>query len=203
MGTEIVPYDEIREELLTGTIVLFSGKGFVSRWIKRFSRSKWSHVGMIVRGEIRDVDSWGEDLLLLWESTTLSTVTDTLTGTRREGVQLVQFSERLREYPGRVAIRRLERPLDNGALLRFARLRKKLARRPYERSIWELLGAAMGWNRREDLRSVFCSELVAESYQALGLFGPDAVSNRFTPEHFAKALNLRANALGPVEELFG
>ena len=131
-------YDAIRPRLRTGDIVLFSGKGAFSQGIKWFTRSGWSHVGMVVR--VQDVDA-----VLLWESTTLSNVRDVETGQLRKGVQLVSLSQRIAAYRGRVAVRRLMGVRrENRMLKALTRLRRELARRPYEESELELL-RRLGW----------------------------------------------------------
>ena len=43
----MLTYEEIRGELKTCDILLFSGKGAISHGIKLFTFSKWSHVGMV------------------------------------------------------------------------------------------------------------------------------------------------------------
>jgi hypothetical protein len=42
----------------------------------------------------------------------------------------------------------------------------------------------------EDLTSLFCSELVAEAYQRLGLLDESTPSNEFTPADFSEAEGL-------------
>ena len=42
-------YEDIRGDLRTGDIILFSGKGGISHAIKLTTNSKWSHVGMVLR----------------------------------------------------------------------------------------------------------------------------------------------------------
>jgi hypothetical protein len=73
-------------------------------------------------------------------------------------------------------------------------VRKELSRKPYERSQIELLKAAYdgfgGASSGEDLSSLFCSELVAEGYQAMGLlpeFPAGLPSNEYTPIDFSDA----------------
>ena len=78
-------YSQLRDRLDTGDLVFFSGKGLVSAGIQWITRSKWSHVGMVV-AESR----W--DLVLLYESTTLSNLADVDSGTPMQGVQLVPLS---------------------------------------------------------------------------------------------------------------
>ena len=94
-------YDKARPTIETGDILLFSGKGGISQAIKWFTHSKWSHVGMVFR--LTDVD-----LIMLWESTTLSDLDDYESGHPSKGVQLVVLSERVMKYNGPVALRRLD-----------------------------------------------------------------------------------------------
>jgi len=42
------PYEELRDEVRTGDILLCSGKPLGSRLVRWFTRSKWSHVGVVV-----------------------------------------------------------------------------------------------------------------------------------------------------------
>ena len=62
----------------------------------------------------------------------------------------------------------------------------------YENSYNELLMSAIDveWHtfqNKEDLSSVFCSELVAESYRAMGLLNETApATNEFTPADFTR-----------------
>lgn len=190
------PYDQIRRSIKTGDIVLFSGKGAVSEWIKRFSRSKWSHVGMALR-------AYDWDMLLLWESTTLTSVADVEAGRVVRGVQLVPLSERLKTYPGKIAVRHLSQEIAALMWGRLLRFRKRVSGRPYEKNYIQLIKAAydgpFGENK-EDLSSLFCSELVAEAYQQMGLLadGPkDLPSNEYTPRDFS------AEARQPLKLLRG
>lgn len=42
-------YKEMRSQIKSGDILLCSGNAFFSRLIKKFTRSKWSHVAFIIR----------------------------------------------------------------------------------------------------------------------------------------------------------
>ncbi len=192
-------YEEIRNDLNTGDLVLFSGKGFVSRMIKRFTRSKWSHVGMVINSV-----EW--DMKLLWESTTLSKIKDITTGTTKQGVQLVPLSEKIKNYDGEVGIRTLNTNVSPDEIRDTLRkLRKELKGRDYEQDKLELFKSAYDWwggKNEEDLSSIFCSELMAEAYQRLGFFSEDSPSNEYTPEDFAKIIELnRQSNLNPLLEL--
>ncbi len=183
-----VSYDSIRDELDTGDIVLYSGKGHVSSIIKLGTFSRWSHVGMVLR--LREYD-----FITIWESTTLSKLKDLVSGQPRKGVQLVPLSDRVRTYDGAIAVRRLTR-VRRGPKMRkeLMELRSELRGKPYEESRVELLRSAydgpFGANE-EDLSSIFCSELVAEAYQRLGLLSHGKPSNEYTPADFSESRGLR------------
>jgi hypothetical protein len=185
-------YNDMRPQLKTGDIVLFSGKSAVSNIIKLFSGGKWSHVGMVVIMEEFD------RMVLLWESTTLSNIPDIETRTATKGVQLVPMSQRITTYEGEVTIRLLNKAISDAMNQKLAEVRKELSRKPYERSQIELLKAAYdgigGASSGEDLSSLFCSELVAEGYQAMGLlpeFPAGLPSNEYTPIDFSDRRQLK------------
>jgi hypothetical protein len=191
----------VRSDLKTGDLVLFSGASFFSNVIKWAVGGKWSHVGVVVR-----LPSIPERVLL-WESTTLADLPDALTGRAAAGVQLVYLSDRLASYAGELKLRALDKPVTPEMEAALAQRRVELSGRPYEADKLELFHAAFdAWFpqlERERLHSLFCSELVAEAYQAMGLLpepphGPP--SNEYTPRDFARrgAKLLRGYALGKI-----
>ena len=181
-------YKSIRSKLKTGDIILFSGKGGTSAGIKWATLSKWSHVGIIV-----NLPEY--DFVTVWESTTLSTTIDLDTNKARKGVQLIPLSARVNGYDGDIGVRQLtgvdSSQLDVKALME---LRKEISGKKYEQSQIELIKAAydgpFGRNS-EDLSSLFCSELVAEAYQRLGLLSEDKPSNEYTPADFSEKNKMR------------
>ncbi len=189
-------YNELRNDLKTGDIILFSGKGGISAGIKFGTLSKWSHVGMILKLE-------EYDFVTIWESTTLSDITNLDTNKPKKGVQLVPLSSRVNKYKGDIAVRQLTgvqlTPDNIKDLMDF---RRKISDRDYEQDTVELIKAAydgpFGHNE-EDLSSLFCSELVAEAYQCLRLLGEGKPSNEYTPADFSKSrkLELLKGSLGP------
>ena len=187
--------EQMRAKLKTGDVILFSGKGGISAGIKWATLSRWSHVGMIV--VLPEYD-----FVTVWESTTLSSLVDLDTKVPRKGVQLVPLSSRIEGYGGEVAVRQLEGvTFDIEDVKKLMELRRELASRDYEQDKIELIKAAydgpLGRNA-EDLSSLFCSELVAEAYQRLGLINEDKPSNEYTPADFSekKQLTLLEGTLG-------
>ncbi len=189
-------YDEqMRAKLKTGDVILFSGKGGISAGIKWATLSRWSHVGMIV--VLPEYD-----FVTVWESTTLSSLVDLDTNVPHKGVQLVPLSSRIDGYGGEVAVRQLnDVSFDIKDVKNLMELRRELAGKNYEQDKIELIKAAydgpLGRNA-EDLSSLFCSELVAEAYQRLGLLSEDKPSNEYTPSDFSedKQLPLLEGTLG-------
>jgi hypothetical protein len=189
-----VKYRDLRSELKTGDILLFSGKGGISEGIKFFTLSKWSHVGMVYKFE-SDLDPKGS--IFCWESTTLNDVADADTGKLTQGVQRVELSERLERCFAKgyeISVRRLSQPLTNDMIKELNEFRHEVSGRPYEKSKLDLIKAA--WDgllvgSKEDLSSLFCSELVAEAYQRMKLLTEEKPSDEYTPKDFSSEKRLR------------
>ena len=83
-------YQENRQQISSFDILLFSGKGHISNWIKRVTNSRWSHIGLALV-----LDEY--DCVVLFESTTLSNAPDLILGRGIKGVQLVNLSLRMKD----------------------------------------------------------------------------------------------------------
>jgi hypothetical protein len=187
-------YAQIRDSLKTGDILLFGGKGGISDGIKFFCVSKWSHVGMVYKFD-SPTDPRGS--LFCWESTTLCDIEDADTGKLTKGVQRVELSERLERCFAKgydIAVRPLNRLLSVDMQRDLDAFRHEVSGRPYEKSKLELIKSlydgVLGKNK-EDLSSLFCSEMVAEAYQRMGLLSEDKPSNEYTPKDFSNERTLR------------
>jgi hypothetical protein len=164
----------------TGDILLFQGKGLISAAIMHFTKSPWSHVGMVIKSDIG---------VLVWESTTLSNIPDIVSGKCRKGVQLTSLADRISAYDGIIGYRKLTTERDADFHAKLAEFRAECRGKPYEKNRMELIRSALDGKlfaqNTEDLSSLFCSELVAEMYQRWG-FMPDSIpSNEYTPADFA------------------
>ncbi len=190
MPAKPMTYQQIRPKLKMGDIVLFAGTGLFSAAIRWATDSEWTHVGIVVPMEFG-----GQSMVLLWESTALLKVKDYQTGMVDDGVQLTPLSERIKHARGHVAIRQLNNPLEPRQIETLARLREDWKHIKYERDIFELMRAAydgpFGENC-EDLSFFFCSELVAEAFQRLGLCPNDPASNEYVPAEFSKSSGQQA-----------
>ncbi len=187
-------HKEIRSDLKTGDIVLFSGDKGIAPFIKLFTRSKWSHVGMVY---LRDGD------VCLWEATKIGKVVDSEKGKKINGVQLPLLSERIRRFSGEVAIRSISEGFDQDMLKKLFNFRQRVKGRKYEKrkldlllSVYDGIFIPEGFvpDASNDLSSFFCSELIAETYREVGLLLSPQPSSEYTPADFAE--NGKVNLYG-------
>lgn len=176
--TRTEKYEKLRNNLKTGDIVLFAGKGWIGRIIRWATQSRWTHVGMVYRpihgGQV-----------FLYESTSLS---------KKNGVQTVDLKSRIDSYDGQIAIRYLEgEPLQVKHIQALEAVRDDMRGRKYERSVAELAKSTLGrWGlyQKKDNSSQFCSELVAYCLQGMALLKLSRTPNSYTPRDFAKSFYL-------------
>ena len=92
-----------------------------------------------------------------------------------------------------MSLRQLRAKRTPEMLAALCALRRELRGRPYESSKLEVIKAAydgpLGRND-EDLSSLFCGELVAEAYQAMGLLPGDSPSSEYVPSDFSSERSL-------------
>lgn len=176
-------HEEAVENLLasarTGDLVLFSGKGLISGSVRLFTRSRWSHVGMVLR-----CGKTGAALLL--EATNTDESVDIDLGRPVRGVQVVSLAQKLRAYDGTIALRRLELEERPAGLDEDVREIAELWRyREYKDFTATLLLDMLSFRPRpQRVHAVFCSELVAEIYKRLGVMCRGVRSSRCVPGDF-------------------
>jgi len=184
------------DNLKTGDIVLFSGTCLVSRLIRLVTRSKWSHIGMIIIDPAYPIP-------LIYESSHGTNLIGLDLKRKTAGVQLLLLRDRISTFKGDMVVRRLlDHDITAEDRASLLSLRKELIGVPFERNTWEMMSSAVKsryFNHEEDLSSVFCSELVAECYKVLELLGHDLPSNRYCPADFSadRDMELLSGELGP------
>lgn len=191
---EKIPYQELVPSMQTGDLVLFNGQYEGSRFIEWLEGSEWSHVGMVVRHP-----SYEEPLL--WEATSLVNLPDVLFQDKKPGPKLVVLQDRLSHYgdelkkykEARFAYRKLDVKRTPGMLSILEGLMTSLHGIPdpgFWEMIWEVfLGRIL--RIRVKLDHYFCSELIAETYCALGLISHEIPINAFMPSDFSDQGKLR------------
>eukprot|EP01125_Pyxidicula_operculata_P023052 TRINITY_DN9770_c0_g1_i1.p1 TRINITY_DN9770_c0_g1~~TRINITY_DN9770_c0_g1_i1.p1 ORF type:complete len:431 (+),score=71.51 TRINITY_DN9770_c0_g1_i1:53-1345(+) len=205
---KVYHYDNIVESLNTGDVILFHGIELHSKFIESGTMSYWSHAAIIIRSpsqKIKDlyqVDSYldivnsagcpikdpvKEDVYV-FESDY-----DTFKKEKQGGAQLIPFKSWIVDYEREVkkmflVIRPLIFPGRTGDHSKdFPRLEpfmEECASKSYKISKIQLGASAFKLNRREDLSSVFCSELVAATLKSMDLISVNCTN--ITPKAFAK-----------------
>lgn len=177
------PFEAIEAEARTGDIILFQGATSSARLIQMLTGDHWSHVGMVVRS--------GSGALLFWESEWVADLDDRGLMARKTGPQLVDLRERL-ALNARLGLTRsfAYRALNNTLSHRqhdvlqsfMAEVHGMRFPKPRE-FVEEIVEGLLA--RRNRLRAYFCSELVAESYQRMGLLEEGRPPNRYWPSDFS------------------
>jgi hypothetical protein len=175
-------YESVRFRMKTGDVIAFSGKGAFSNIIKWRFGTDCSHVAIVYSEE---VGSFGKVVMIV-ESTTLTTLADAQTGDLVKGVQLHFLSKRLDSYDGDAWWVPLKEPLsEQGERKMCAWLRKTHDQRiPYDTA--QAIGAGINfWDsileNDPDFSKLFCSELVARALQIAGVVDEDVNPSETAP----------------------
>ncbi|MFC6090773.1 hypothetical protein Q5530_21455 [Saccharothrix sp. BKS2] len=184
-GTKI-GLDEAVELTRTGDVWLFRGSSVADRAIRVTTNSPVNHVGMTVA--VEDLPP------LMWHAELGRSLPDVWTGTHHRGVQLHDLREAVlvwaRRYGQRAWLRQLDVPTtaaqDDAVLRTVARLNgtpfpstARLASR------W-LRGRLPNLRRKVDstLETAYCAEVVAVTYEAMGLLPAGRRANWYDPGRF-------------------
>lgn len=188
-------YEDVRDQLQSGDILLCSGSGIFSQMIQKWSDSVWSHVGFIMR--LDDIDR-----VMVLESV------------EPIGVRTVPFSHYIknykdnRGYPGRLLVARhrdfpTDQPKKLNKLSRFAIDRFGY---PYDKDEIARIAARIGFGlfgikkkRPKWDQEYICSEYAWACYRSVGVdIGWDD-RGFIAPKDFARAKGVRAIAALKVE----
>jgi hypothetical protein len=184
-GTKI-GLDEAVELTRTGDVWLFRGSSVADRAIRVTTNSPVNHVGMTVA--VEDLPP------LMWHAELGRSLPDVWTGTHHRGVQLHDLRDAVlvwaRKYGQRAWLRQLDRATtreeDDAVLKTVARLNgtpfpstARLASR------W-LRGRVPNLRRSSDatLETAYCAEVVAVTYEAMGLLPSGRRANWYDPGRF-------------------
>ncbi len=165
----------------TGDIWLFRGRSMADLTIRAVTNSPVNHVGMAVA--IDDLPP------LLWHAELGRSLPDVWTGERQRGVQLHLLAEAVRtwntRYQQRAWVRQLEGPIERYHEDRLMEVIDRFDGRPFPTT----LGLLRRWlsrpvHRTSSLEEVFCAELVAATYQHMGLLPARRPAGSYDPGRF-------------------
>jgi len=173
--------DEALSTASTGDIWLFRGRAIADRAIRLATNSPVNHVGMVVA--IDDLPP------LLWHAELGRSLPDVWTGERRRGVQLHMLGDAVRtwneRYRQRAWVRHLEGEIERHHEDRLMEVIARLDGRPFPTS----RGLARQWlngrfRRSSSLEAIYCAELVATTYQHMGLLPRRRPASWYDPGRF-------------------
>jgi hypothetical protein len=184
--TRALPLDEAVELTRTGDVWVFRGASAADRVIQTVTNAPVNHVGMAV--VLEDLPP------LLWHAELGKSLPDAWTGDHHRGVQLHDLRDAVltwrRRYGQRAWLRQLVGPADDGGVtpaMEDAVLRTvaRLDGKPFPTT----RGLATGWvngrlRRGTAAETVYCAELVAATYTAMGLLPPERPRNWYDPGSF-------------------
>jgi hypothetical protein len=155
----VTPYASVRDTLRTGDLVFCSGSYFFSQLIQRFTKSVWSHCGILYRDD-------NLQRIFVLES-------ETMIGVRLAPVSkyLKDYHGRNRPYRGQIVIARVHPDVDVQAVKLAISFGMDELTKPYDN--FEILRIAMrilfrvGRRRRD--RKYICSELVYDCFRHAGV----------------------------------
>jgi hypothetical protein len=167
----------------TGDVWLFRGRSLADVAIRALTNSPVNHVGMVVA--IDDLPP------LLWHAELGKSLPDVWTGERQRGVQLHPLRAAVTTWNERYHQRAWMRQLVGGDVTREHedRLMQTIERRFDGRAFPTTLGLARQWltgrlHRSSTLETIYCAELVATTYQAMGLLPRERPASWYDPGRF-------------------
>jgi hypothetical protein len=174
--------DEAIATAATGDVWLFRGRTLADRAIQTVTNSPVNHVGMVVA--LDDLPP------LLWHAELGRSLPDVWAGKRQRGVQLHMLADAVRvwgeRYGQRAWTRRLEGTIEREHEDRLMEAIERFDGRPFPTTA----GLARSWltgryRRRETPReAVYCAELVATTYQHMGLLPKRRPASWYDPGRF-------------------
>ncbi|WP_445150752.1 hypothetical protein [Baekduia sp. Peel2402] len=175
--------DEAVATAATGDVWLFRGRSFADRAIQTMTNAPVNHVGMAIA--IDDLPP------LLWHAELGRSLPDVWSGEHQRGVQLHLLRDAVTTWHDKYGQRAWVRLLDGGALTRDHedRLMEVLDRFD-GRTFPTTAGLFRNWltgrvRRREaQLETIYCAELVATTFQHMGLLPKKRPASWYDPGKF-------------------
>lgn len=165
----------------TGDLWLFRGRSLADRAIRAATNSPVNHVGMVVA--LDDLPP------LLWHAEIGRSLPDVWSGERQRGVQLHQLAEAVTtwndRYRQRAWVRQLEGTIERRHEDRLMEVIDRFDGRPFPTSA----GLVRQWvngrfRRSSSLETIYCAELVAVTYQHMGLLPKRRPASWYDPGRF-------------------
>jgi hypothetical protein len=181
MTDSVLALEEAVGTASTGDIWLFRGTALADRTIRTATNSPVNHVGMVVA--LEDLPP------LLWHAELGRSLPDVWTGQRQRGVQLHQLADAVTtwntRYKQRAWVRQLDGPIERYHEDRLMEIIDRFDGRPFPTTLELIRGWLASRTRRpSSLETVFCAQLVATTYQHMGLLPSTRPASWYDPGRF-------------------
>jgi hypothetical protein len=176
-----LPLDEAVATAATGDLWLFRGRTLADRAIRTVTNSPVNHVGMVVA--LDDLPP------LLWHAEAGRALPDVWSGERHRGVQLHLLADAVTTWRGRYGqlpyVRLLEGEVTRAHEDRLMEAIDRFDGRPFP-TTWGLVRQWMVGRFRRSVSSeaIYCAELVAATYQHMGLLPARRPASWYDPGRF-------------------
>jgi hypothetical protein len=166
----------------TGDVWLFRGRSFADVAIRTVTNSPVNHVGMVVA--LDDLPP------LMWHAELGKSLPDVWTGERHRGVQLHILRDAVttwdKKYGQRAWVRQLEGEIQREHEDRLMEVIERFNGRAFPSTFGLARQWATGRYRRREssLETIYCAELVATTYQHMGLLPKRRPASWYDPGKF-------------------
>lgn len=199
--TTIPTFDEIKEDISCGSILMCSGTAAESRLIQRVEGTDFSHAATIIRYE-------GDDSFYLWTADTVDKMEDQiqkLDDVYHSGTHLLMLEEYMANldsyYPSpdgskyRFAVGRL-----SGVVVDYAKLKAVLHEfdgTPFPTTEEEFTNYGKGkLGIDAGMDTAFCGQMLSNTYKHMGWMGDDHPPNYYGPGSFAETDRVNKSLIG-------
>jgi hypothetical protein len=178
----VLPLEEAVAIAATGDVWLFRGKSLADRAIQTVTNSPVNHVGMAVA--LDDLPP------LLWHAELGRSLPDVWTGERQRGVQLHVLEDAVKtwdaRYGQRAFMRQLQGAIERSHEDRLMEIIDRYDGRPFPTTPGLMRSWATGRVRRRaaSREAVYCAELVATTFQHMGLLPDKRPASWYDPGRF-------------------
>ncbi len=175
-------FEEAFATAATGDLWLFRGRSIADVAIRTVTNAPVNHVGMVVA--LDDLPP------LLWHAEMGRSLPDVWTGEHQRGVQLHRLRDAVHtwdeRYGQRAWTRRLEGTIQRHHEDRLIQTIERFNGRPFPKTAGLARQWLTGRYRRRDssLETIYCAELVAVTYQAMGLLPRRRPASWYDPGRF-------------------
>ena len=176
------------DELEAGDIILFSGNYFLSYIVEYFTKSIYSHVGVVLKNpNLGDAKFKGIYLL----ESGFENTPDPENHRIKKGVQIINLEDKIKNYNGRIYVRKLHCKRDKRFYEKIIEIHSTVHNIPYDLNPIDWIKAYyqldIGNTQKEN--TYWCSALVSFVYVELGFLDKNIPWTLISPKELSSSSN--------------